>query len=140
MKFEFAYNLDGKNSTPAIISLPVADNQTLKAGDPVALSSGRIVKGADGFGRAVGVMAEDITTGASAGGPKAKVMIATPSQVWKAKSASDATSVVLGARTVDLNSSQQVNPVDTTGGCIQVIQLGDTNTDVFVHFTATELT
>jgi hypothetical protein len=134
--FEFAQSYNGENSVPALAEFPVAASQSLKAGDPVKLTSGQVVKGGDGFGRALGVMAQDAAS--LAAGTKVLVYVAQTNQVWKATATADATSHVLAARTYDLNASVQVNVADTTGGCMQIVRLGAAVTDVYVAFTATE--
>jgi hypothetical protein len=132
--FDFVKNLSGANVAPTIMQLPVADSQTLKMGDAVVLSSNKIQKASTSFGECIGIMAEDITTGSSAGGPLADVWIVTPSQLWRATASADATSHVLGVATYDLNSSQVVNVADTTGGCIQIVALNDSPTDILIRF------
>ncbi|HEX2907416.1 MAG TPA: hypothetical protein VHO69_11180 [Phototrophicaceae bacterium] len=134
--FMFVSSLGGGNLVPAIHKFPVATGQTLKAGDPVKLSSGQVVKGGDGFGRCLGVMAQD-AIGLTAG-TKVEVYIVRPDQLWRCVASADATSHVLIARTYDLNASLQVNVADTTGGCLQIVQLGDSVTDIYAAFTATE--
>lgn len=136
--WDFVKNFDGDNSVPSLGDFPIADSQTLKVGDVVVLASGKLTKAGDGTARVAGVMAQAITTGSSAGGPLARVYIVTPSQVWRGKSSAAATSVVLGARTLDLNASQQVNVADSTGGCILVLATGATTSDVDVQFTNCE--
>jgi hypothetical protein len=137
--FKFVRNLDGSNNPPAIAKLPVATTQTLEIGDPVELSSGQLIIGTDGFGICAGVMAQDSTSAAA--GTLVEVYVTSPSQVWRAVASADATSHVLVARTYDLNSSQVVNVADTTGGCIQILELvpGGATTDVHVQFTANAL-
>lgn len=137
--FEYVKNLNGSNMPPAIIQLPVADSQTLVRGDAVVLSSNKIQKGSTSFGSCIGIMAEDITTGSSAGGPLADVYVVTPSQLWRATASGDATSHVLGAATYDLNSSQVVNVSDTSGGSIQIVALKDSTTDILVRFDVCDL-
>jgi len=137
--FVFAFDLSGGNYAPAVYELPVADSQTLVVGDAVVLSSGKLAKASTTFGSCVGVMAEAITTGSSAGGPLAKVYIVTPGQVWIATASADATTHVLAAATYDLNSSQVVNVADTTGGSIQILKLGTSTTQVYIQFTVCAL-
>jgi len=69
----------------------------------------------------------------------ARVYVSQPGQVWRATASADATSFVLGARTHDLGTGQVVATGDTTGGCIEIVGLGKTVTDVYVVFTAHEL-
>lgn len=139
INFDYAYDLRGGNQVPIVKDFPIADSQTLEAGDLVVISSGKLAKAGNGTGRVFGVMAEAVTTGASAGGPLAKVQVSQPGQVWRAVASADATSHVLAARTYDVNSSQAVNVADTTGGCIEIVALGATTNDVYVIFTAHEL-
>jgi hypothetical protein len=137
--FSYVRDNDGNNMPPNIIELPVADSQTLVVGDAVVLSSNKIAKGSTTFGSCVGIMAEAVTTGSSAGGPLAKVYVAKPSQIWRATASADATSYVLGAATFDLTSAQLVNVADTTGGCIQIVALNDSTTDILIRFDVCEL-
>jgi hypothetical protein len=137
--FEFAQSMSGENGVPAIAEFPVAASQSLKAGDPVKLNGagpGQLVKGGDGFGRALGVMAQDAAS--LAAGTKVLVYVARPNQVWKATASADATNMVMAGRSYDLNASLQVNVADTTGGCMQIVRLGAAVTEVYVAFTATE--
>ena len=134
--FEFAQSYNGENSVPALAQFPVAASQSLKVGDPVKLNSKQVTKGGDGFGRALGVMAQDAASLPS--DTMVWVYVAQPNQVWKATASADASSHVLNGRTYDLNSSLQVNVADTTGGCMQIVRLGAAVTDVYVAFTATE--
>jgi hypothetical protein len=135
--FEFAYNLDGSNASPIIKKFPIAASQTLKIGDPVVIASNQVTKGGNGFGRCLGVMAEAVTTPAA--NTMVAVYVAQPGQVWRAKASADATTYVLGSRAFDLDSNLKVNVADTTGGCMEIVELGATNTDVNVIFAATEL-
>jgi hypothetical protein len=64
-----------------------------------------------------------------------KVQLAMPTQVWRATASADATSYVLdGTASYDLTSAQLVNVADTTGGSLQIVALGDSNTDVYIQF------
>ena len=139
INFDYAYDLRGGNEVPVAKDFPVADSQTLSVGDAVIISSGKVTIAAGAFGRAFGVMAEAITTGAAAGGPLARVYVSQPGYVWRATATAAATSHVLAGRTYDLNSSQLVDVADTTGGCIQIVELGATTTAIYVVFTAHEL-
>lgn len=136
--WEFAYDVSGGNLPPAIDSFPVAAAQTLKVGDMVQLSGQQVIKGNNGFGRCLGVMAQDAAS--LTAGTKVRVYVSRPGQVWKGKASADASTHVLnGTRTYDLNASQQFNVADTTGGSLAAIKLGDTVTDVYVIATAHEL-
>jgi predicted RecA/RadA family phage recombinase len=135
--FEFAQSYSGENSVPAIAEFPVATTQTLKVGDPVMLGSGKVTAGAAGtFGRALGVMAQDATS--LTAGTLVKVYVAKTDQVWKATASANATSHVLAARSYDLTTGGVVDVADTTGGCIQIVRLGASTTEVYVAFAATE--
>lgn len=135
--FKFVENLDGQNSVPVIRSLPVATTQTLVVGDAVVLSSGQVAKASTTFGRCLGVMAE--ASASQTAGTLVRVYVTTPTQVWRAVATADASSHVLAARTYDLNSSQQVNVSDTSGGSIQIIKTDSSVTDVLIQFTECEL-
>jgi hypothetical protein len=125
------------NEVPTVVSVPVAASQSLKVGDPVILSSRQVTKASGGgIGRVFGVMAQD--SASQAAGTLVKVYLALPGQVWRAKATADATNHVWNGRTYDINSSLLVDVGDTTGGCIQIVGLGPTVTDVFVVFTAVE--
>ncbi len=129
--FEFAYDLNGPGIVPVVMSLPVAGSQTLKAGDPVVLSSKQVAKAGNGTGSLLGVMAQDSTNATA--NTAVRVYISKPGQVWLATATGDATSNVLdGTATYDLNSSVQINLSDTTGGCFKILGLGKTNTKVYV--------
>lgn len=134
----FAYSILGNNDVPQIMSFPVAASQTLKVGDVVILSSGQVTKAGNGTGRILGVMAQDSTSATA--NTLVRVYVSRPGLVWKMTASADATSHVLtSTRTYDLNSSQQVNVADTTGGSLWPVALGDANTVVYVVFTTHEL-
>ena len=136
--FDFAYNLDGSNSTPVKKKFPVAATQTLLVGDLVELSSGKIAKCGDATPRVFGVMAEDSSSAAA--GTLVQVYVAQPGQVWRAIADADATTHVLAGRAYDINvTTQTVDVGDAAAGCIQIVELGSANTDVYVAFTAFEL-
>jgi hypothetical protein len=136
--FQYRKNMNGSNATPATMIVPIGDSQTLVVGDAVVLSSGKAVKAGNGTGRVLGIMAEDVTTGAGSTST-AKIEVVTPSQVWEATASADATTYVLGGRAFDLTSAQLVNVADTTGGSLQILELNDSTTNIFVQFTACDL-
>jgi len=136
-KFEFAYSLSNPGEVPAIEMLPVATSQTLKAGDPVAVSGGQVVIGGNGFGRMLGVMAQDATS--LSANTLVAVQVDQPGFVWRATATADASGHIMDARTYDLDSSQHVNISDTTGGCFEIVKVGSSNTQVYVVATAHEL-
>lgn len=137
-KFEFKRNFDGNNSVPAVHELPVAASQTLVVGDAVSLVSGSVTKGGAAFGRCLGVMAQ--ASAAATAGTLVKVYISQPGQVWQAVASADATSALRASRTYDLTATTQtVDVADTTGGCVYILELGSSTTDIYVLFTAHEL-
>jgi hypothetical protein len=137
-KFEFKRNFNGENSVPAVHEFPVAASQTFVVGDALALSSGSVVKGGAAFGRCLGIAAQAST--AAAAGTMVKVYVSQPGQVWQAVASADATSALRASRTYDLTASTQtVDVADTTGGCVYILELGSSTTDIYVLFTAHEL-
>lgn len=135
-KYEFAYNVDGSNSVPAIHEFPIAASQTLLVGDLVIVSSNQVAIAGASCAEVLGVMAEAVTTPAA--GTMVRVYVANSNQVWKTTADADASSVVLGTKTMDINATTQtVDVADTANGCLQVIKTGDANTDVYVNFNAT---
>lgn len=131
---EFAYSLGGGNQPPVTMKLPVAATQTIVVGDVLVMSSGRLAKGGAAIGE-IAAVAEQASDGAAAG-TLIEVSIPMPWHVWRMVATADATSYVLdGTETYDLNSSQQVNVADTTGGSLQIIALDPaSNTKVYVQF------
>jgi hypothetical protein len=138
-KFEYAYHLqDDRNTGPAIHPFPVAASQTLKAGDLVFLSSGQVTVAGDTQASVLGVMAEDVTTPAA--GTMVRVQVIAPGQVWRATADANATSHVLAAKKYDINATTQTVDVgDASGGCILILKLGDSTTDVYIMFTEFDL-
>lgn len=134
--FEFAYDLSGNNTPPAIRRLPVAATQTIAIGDALVLSSGRVARADTAVGEVVGVAAQDAD--GLAQGTLIEVQVAMPWHAWRAVATADATSVVRdGTETYDLQTSTQlVNVADTTGGSLQIIDIDpDVNTEIYVRFT-----
>lgn len=137
-KFEFAYNLNGANHTPIVQPFPVASTQTLLVGDLVYLSSGKVTKAGNTTASVLGVMAQD--SDGAAEGTMVNVHPIMPGQVFRATADADATSHVLAAQAYDINASTQTVDVgDNSGGCIIILKLGDSVTDVYVAFTAFDL-
>lgn len=136
--FEFAYSLNGGNHVPIAYPMPVAATQTLKVGDLLVLSSGKVAKASASVGAPVAVCAQ--ASDGAAEGTEIRVYPLQPHQVWRAVADADASSIVLGAKTVDINSDMTVDVGDTSGGAIQVIDLGASVTDVYVIFSKTSFT
>ena len=136
--FEYAYHLaSDRNTGPAILPLPVAASQTLAVGDLVYLNSGAVTKRSTSCASVAGVMAQ-ASDGATAG-TLVRVAIIQPGQVWRATADADATSHVLAAKTYDINANQTVDVDDATTGCLQILMLGESNTEVYVLFTAFDI-
>lgn len=137
--FEYAYHLaSDRNTGPAILPLPVAASQTLAVGDLVCLSSGKVTKAGASTASVAGVMAQ-ASDGATAG-TLVRVAIIQPGQVWRATANADATSHVLAAKTYDINAdTQTVDVADAAAGCLQILMLGESNTEVYVLFTAFDI-
>lgn len=133
--FEYAYDLRGGNQVPVIKPFPVAATQTLEDGDLVVLAGGKITKAAASVAAPFGVCAHS-SANAAVDTP-VKVAVIQPGQVWRAVADADASSVVLGAKTIDINADQTVDVGDTANGSIFVVELGEENTDVFVTFSRT---
>lgn len=132
-KFSFLKNLAGGNQPPAIDSYPVAATQALKAGDLVVLASGKVAKAGNGAAAPFGVMAQD--SASAADGTPVRVYLIMPGQVWHATADADASSVVLGGGTYDINdTTQTVDIGDSSGGAIRVMALRDGVTDVEITF------
>lgn len=135
--FTFIRNLDGSNNPPAQTLVPVAASQTLVPGDAVSLSSGQAVKASTTFGDCEGIVEQVATT--LAANTLILISVTKKSQLWAAVATGDATSHILTANTFDLNSSQQVNVSDTSGGSIQIFQLFGSTTAVLIQFTVNDL-
>ncbi len=139
MKFEYAYHLlDDRQTGPAVEEFPIAASQTLLIGDLVYLSSGQVTICGNSSASVLGVMAESVTTPAA--GTLVKVWPIMPGQVWKATANAAATSHVLAAKTYDIAATTQLVDVsDNSGGCIIILKLGESATDVYVMFTQYDL-
>lgn len=138
-KFSYAYHLhDDRQTGPAIEEFPVATTQTLLAGDLVYLSSGQVTIAGDAQTTVLGVMAQDSTLATA--GVMVRVYVITAHQVWKATADADATSHVLAAKKYDINATTQTVDVgDNSAGCIIILKLGASTTEVYIMFTETDL-
>jgi len=139
-KFTYYDRVGGSNQAPTIVELPIADSQTLVAGDLVVKSSNKIAKAGASTDTVMGIMAEDVTTGAAAGGPLHKVAIIEPDHRYIATADADASSIILGAKLYDINATTQtVDVADATDGCIFVWKVLNTaGTSVLVSFSVTD--
>ncbi len=137
-KFKFEQDLGGHRGAPIIHEFPVAAAQTLKVGDLVQLSSGQVALCGDGTSSVLGIMAQD--SASAAAGTLVKVQVAQPGYVYRATASADATNYVLNAKTYDVtDTTQTVNVADTSGGCIIILELADSTTDVRIMFTGFDL-
>ena len=138
-KFEYAYSLhDDRNVGPAIHEFPIAASQTLLAGDLVYLDGGQVKIAGNSRASVLGVMAESVTTPAE--NTMVRVQVAAPGQVWRATAGADASLHVLAAKTYDINADEQTVDVgDALSGCILILRLGDSTTDVYIMFTEFDL-
>jgi len=137
-KFSFARNFNGENSVPSVHELPVAATQTFIIGDALVLVSGKVTKAGAAFGRCLGIAAQNST--AQATDTLVKFYPSQAGQVWRATATADATAALRASRTYDIAvTTQLVDVADTTGGCIYILELNSSTTDIFVMFTAHEL-
>lgn len=137
--FEFAYNLNGGNQPPIAKDFPIAATQTVVDGDLVVLSGGKMAKASASVAAPFAVIAE--ASDGAAAGTMVRAYPLMPGQVWRAIADADASSIVLGAKTVDINSDQTVDVGDTSAGAIMVVEAdADAPTRVKVVFTKTAWT
>jgi len=137
-KFAYEKDLGGHRGAPLIHKFPVAAAQTLVAGDLVFLSSGQVTIAGASTASVLGIMAEDVTTPDA--GTLVAVQVAAPGYVYRATADADATSVVLTSKKMDINATTQtIDVADTTNGCIIVLELADSTTDIRVMFTEFDL-
>lgn len=137
-KFAWEKDLGGHRGSPIIHDFPVAASQTLVAGDLVYLSSGQVTICGASSGTVLGIMAED--SASAAAGTLVAVQVAQPGYVYRATADADATSHVLAAKTYDINATTQTVDVgDASNGCIIILELADSTTDIRVMFTEFDL-
>ena len=137
-KFQFEKDLFGHRSTPVVQLFPVATTQTLVEGDLVYLSSGQVTICGNGSSTVLGLMAEDSTLATA--GDLVAVEVAAPGYVYRATADADATSYVLTAKTFDINATTQTVDVgDNSGGCIIILELADSTTNIRIMFTEFDL-
>jgi hypothetical protein len=125
--FEFAYMLDGTESTPVIRDFTLGETTAYKVGDIVAMQSdGYVDKLTASIGEVTGVMME-AQASASAGVTKAKVAIVTRNQVWRCSMDATTTSAVVAyTKTVDVADQNTIDADDITNGSLTLV---DTGTD-----------
>ena len=137
-KFRFEQDLGGHRGAPIIHEFPVATTQTLVIGDLVYLSSGQVTICGSSTSTVLGIMAQDSTLATA--GTLVKVQVAQPGYVYRATADADATSYVLTAKTFDINATTQTVDVgDASNGCIIILELADSTTDIRIMFTEFDL-
>jgi hypothetical protein len=130
-KWEYAYSLSGNNAdVPAVRDMTVTTSQTIAVGDLVITASGLVSIAGDAAAGIVGIAYEACTSAAA--GTEIKVAVLEAHHVIKGTADADATALVYGAKTVDINVTTQTLDVgDTSAGCLQVVELGSANTVVY---------
>ena len=137
-KFRWEKDLFGHRAAPIVQKFPVATTQTLVKGDLVYLSSGQVTICGNSTTSVLGLMAENSTT--QDAGTLVEVQVAAPGYVYRATADADATSHVLAAKVYDINATTQTVDVgDNSGGCIIILELADSTTDVRIMFTEFDL-
>jgi len=137
-KFYFEEDLMGHRGAPIIHKFPIAAAQTLVAGDLVFLSSGQVTIAGASTASVLGIMAEDVTTPDA--GTLVAVQVAAPGYVYRATADADATSHVLATKKYDINATTQTVDVgDNANGCIIILELADSTTNVRIMFTEFDL-
>lgn len=130
-KWTYAYSLSGTNTdTPVVRDMTVTTSQTIEVGDLVITASGLVSIAGDAAALIVGIAYEACTSAAA--GTQIKVALLEAHHVIKGTADADATALVYGATTVDINATTQTLDVaDTSAGCLQVVELGSSNTVVY---------
>ena len=138
-KFQYYDRVGGGNAPMQIVELPIADSQTLLVGDLVILSSNKVAIAGASTSSVLGLAAEAITTGAAAGGPLYKIAIIDTDMRFIATADADASSIILGAKVIDINATTQtVDVADVTNGCIFIWKtLNSAGTSVLISFSST---
>lgn len=137
-KFVFEKDLFGHKAAPVNHDFPVASAQTFEVGDLVYLSSGQVTKCADGQTSVLGLMAQRVGTALTAN-VLVTVALAAPGFVYRATADADASSALTN-KTYDINTTTQtVDIADSSGGCIKILEVVDSNTDVRILFTEFDL-
>jgi len=137
-KFKFEKDLGGHRDAPIIYEFPVAAAQTLLVGDLVFLDSGQVTIAGASTVSVLGIMAEDVA--APDAGTLVAVQVAQPGYVYRATADADASSHVLATKLYDINATTQyVDVGDAANGCIIILELADSTTDVRIMFTEFDL-
>lgn len=137
-KFSFEKDLMGHRGAPIIHDFPIAAAQTLVAGDLVYLNSGQVTISGNSATTVLGLAAEDVTT------PDADtlvaVQVAAPGYVYRATADASAASHILETKKYDINATTQLVDVgDNSGGCIIILEMVDSTTDIRILFTEFDL-
>ena len=136
-KWEFAYDLYG-NRTPVKTTLKATAGMETKIGTLLNTASARATVGGNNFRQCLGLAAEatDGTGDKSADDP-IEVYILAPGMVVKGTADANATALAgFSGKRGDLASDGRLNVSDTTGGCLTVHKIGNSNTEVYVAFTS----
>lgn len=130
-KWKFAYSLSGNNAdVPPVRDLTVTTSQTIEVGDLVIQASGLVSKAGDAAASIIGIAYEAVTSAAA--GSKIRVGLLDEHHVIRGTADADATNLVGVNKTVDINATTQTLDVgDTSAGCLMVVALGDSTTDVY---------
>lgn len=135
--FEFAYMLDGRNSTPVIRDWEMAaDASGYVKGDALVVDSlGRADK-ATSSTTAVAFVCQETETASVAADALLKVAFVLPSQVWKCSM--DATTTAIKkvfTKTVQLVDENTVDANGTSSGCMALIDVSkaDDEGNVFAY-------
>lgn len=142
MGFEFAYNLDGSNHTPAMMKLPV-DGNAQSAGDLMVVSSGNLTAVAANASAFTAVLAEDVPSTASAG-DKYYAYVLQPGQVWRVSGDAATIAADVGNAAVDVVDENTYDASSTSGGHLILFDKGELDSDgnriAYVCFQAADLT
>lgn len=141
--FEFAYNLDGSNSTPVAKKLPVDGAAAYKRGDLMVYASGVLDACAAGASLFTAVMAEDVPSTASSG-DLYEAYILQPGQVWRCSCDAATQAGNLGVKTVNIVDENTIDGTPATGGNLILVAKGDVDSAgkqiTYVAFPAANLT
>lgn len=120
MGFEFAYNLNGANSTP--VERPMAtDGGTYKRGDLMVLSSGLLTKCAANAALFTAVMAEDVPA-AAVSGDIYNAYVLQPGQVWRCSADAATQAGNVGVATINIADENTIDATPATGGHLVLVE------------------
>ena len=129
-KWTYAGSLYSPGRVPSVIDMPVAATQTLVVGDLVVFSSGQVAKAGDALASLVGICYED--SASQTAGTLIKIVVLLPGDIIRGTADADASAILWGGNKYDLNATTQTLDVgDSSNGCLQVIRIGTSTTDVY---------